>query len=141
MRLIECYVENFGTIHETGVSFRSGLNIILKENGTGKSTLAAFIKSMFYGLPATMKRNLDENERKKYQPWQGGNYGGWLSFSTDQKRYRIERFFGLKKSEDRFALYDLDTGLLSHDFTEEIGKELFPDERPVAYFTEPWPID
>ena len=125
MRLIECYVENFGTIHETGVSFRSGLNLILKENGTGKSTLAAFIKSMFYGLPATMKRNLDENERKKYQPWQGGNYGGWLAFSTDQKRYRIERFFGLKKSEDRFALYDLDTGLLSHDFTEEIGKELF----------------
>jgi glycerol-1-phosphate dehydrogenase [NAD(P)+] len=23
----------------------------------------------------------------------------------------------------------------------EIGQELFPDERPVAYFTDPWPID
>ncbi len=31
--------------------------------------MAAFIKAMLYGMEATTKRSLLENERRHYQPW------------------------------------------------------------------------
>ncbi len=132
MRLISCYIENFGGLQKFSYEFQNGLNVILEENGWGKSTLAAFLKAMFYGLERTTKRSLDENERKKYEPWNGGIYGGNLVFEADGCEYRIERFFGMKDKEDSFALYDVNTGLKSDAYTEEIGEELFGIDR-VAF--------
>ena len=125
MKLIRLHVENFGKLQNFDFSFEEGLNILLEENGWGKSTLAAFIKAMFYGMPASSKQSLDENERKKYTPWQGGAYGGSLEFSTVSGKYRIERFFGAKESGDSFALYDLATNCESHRYSQRIGEELF----------------
>ena len=132
MRLISCYIENFGGLQKFSYEFRDGLNVIFEANGWGKSTLAAFLKAMFYGLERTTKRSLDENERKKYEPWNGGIYGGNLVFEADGCGYRIERFFGIKDKEDSFALYDVNTGLKSDAYTEEIGEELFGIDR-VAF--------
>ncbi len=129
MKLISCYIENFGGLQKFSYEFQEGLNVILEENGWGKSTLAAFLKAMFYGLERTTKRSLDENERKKYEPWNGGAYGGNLVFETEGCEYRIERFFGVKDKEDSFALYDVNTGLRSDAYTEEIGEELFGIDR------------
>lgn len=129
MRLISCYIENFGGLQKFSYEFNKGINIILEENGWGKSTLAAFLKAMFYGLERTTKRSLDENERKKYEPWNGGAYGGNLVFETDGSVYRIERFFGIKEKEDSFALYDEETGLESDAYTERIGETLFGIDR------------
>lgn len=129
MRLISCYIENFGGLQKFSYEFNEGLNIILEENGWGKTTLAAFLKAMFYGLERTTKRSLDENERKKYEPWNGGAYGGNLVFEADGYEYRIERFFGVKDKEDSFALYDVRTGLESNAYTEQIGEELFGIDR------------
>ncbi len=125
MKLIRLHVENFGKLHDFSYSFDKGLNILLEENGWGKSTLAAFIKAMLYGMPASSKQSLDENERKKYMPWQGGAYGGSLEFSTASGKYRIERFFCAKESGDSFALYDLATNCESHRYSSRIGEELF----------------
>ncbi len=125
MRLIRLHVENFGKLQSFDYSFEKGLNILLEENGWGKSTLAAFIKAMLYGMPASSKQSLDENERKKYMPWQGGAYGGSLEFSTATGKYRIERFFGAKESGDSFALYDLATNCESARYSSRIGEELF----------------
>lgn len=132
MRLISCYIENFGGLNKFNYEFKEGLNVISQENGWGKTTLAAFLKAMFYGLERTTKRSLDENERKKYEPWNGGIYGGNLVFEADGCKYRIERFFGMKDKEDSFALYDVNTGLESDAYTEEIGEELFGIDR-VAF--------
>jgi len=85
MLLIECYIDNFGKLSGERISFRSGLNTILRENGWGKSTLLAFIKAMLYGLEDTRKQSLEENDRKRYLPWQGGGFGGSLSFSDGKK--------------------------------------------------------
>ena len=125
MKLIRLHVENFGKLQNFDFSFEKGLNVLLQENGWGKSTLAAFIKAMFYGMPASSKQSLDENERKKYMPWQGGAYGGSLEFSTATGKYRIERFFGAKESGDSFALYDLATNCESQRYSARIGEELF----------------
>ncbi len=125
MKLLECYIENFGKINKQKFSFKDGLNCIKEDNGSGKSTLAAFIKVMLYGMSESKKANLDENERKHYLPWQGGICGGWLIFSTDDKTYRVERSFGAKASDDKFALYDTATGRELGDFEEGLGKWLF----------------
>lgn len=125
MKLIRLHVENFGKLQNFDYSFDKGLNVLLQENGWGKSTLAAFIKAMFYGMPASSRQSLDDNERKKYMPWQGGAYGGSLEFSTQTGKYRIERFFGAKESGDSFALYDLATNCESRRYSSRIGEELF----------------
>ena len=125
MRLLKCHIENFGKLKNFEFDFSHGFNNIKEENGWGKSTFATFIKSMFYGLPSTTKRNLDENKRKKYMPWQGGAFGGNIEFSINDKQYRIERFFGKNNSEDTFVLIDLATGKKSKDYLENIGEQLF----------------
>ena len=125
MRLLRLQVENFGVLQNYRLELTDGLNVLHEKNGWGKSTLAVFIKAMLYGLPATSKRSLDENERKKYNPWQGGAYGGSLEFACAKGRFRIERFFGEKEAGDRFSLFDLSTNKPSDAFSENVGEELF----------------
>ncbi|ETP71318.1 hypothetical protein UYO_2725 [Lachnospiraceae bacterium JC7] len=132
MKLISARIENYGKLHDIDIDFSSGLNVFLRENGYGKSTLASFIRVMFYGLSGERKTQDVENDRKKYRPWQGGSFGGELVFSVGEgsKQYRIERFFGEKKSQDIFRLYDAETNLESSDYTENIGEEILKiDER------------
>lgn len=125
MKLLNLHIENFGTLRDYRLEFSKGMQVLHQENGWGKSTLAVFIKAMFYGLPATSKRSLDENERKKYTPWQGGVYGGSLEFESAKGRFRIERVFADKEKDDSFALYDLATKRPSTVYSENIGSELF----------------
>ena len=124
MKLLECYVENFGKLSSYKHVFTDGLNVIVGTNGCGKTTLSVFIKSMFYGIDSKKTKN-EETDRKRYLPWQGGRYGGSLTFESESKRYRIERTFGERASADTFAVYNAETGAPSADFSENIGAELF----------------
>lgn len=121
MKFIKAYVQNFGTLSSFSHTFGSSLDTICLENGAGKSTFVAFIRAMLYGLSANRGKDLMVNERAKYTPWQGGVFGGWLSFETNGKTYRIERTFAKK---DTFALYDEATGKECSDFSENVGFEL-----------------
>ena len=126
MLLKQCYIQGFGKLQDFTYEFTEGLNVICTENGWGKSTFAAFLRAMFYGLPqAGSRTKLEEAERRKYRPWNGGCMGGSLVFEVNEKEYRVERTFGKKESEDTFRLIDLSTNLESTDFSSELGKELF----------------
>ena len=125
MKLIECYIENFGKLSDFRYSFSDGLNTIKEDNGYGKTTLTVFIKAMLYGLDDTRKVRLETNDRKHYLPWNAGRCGGSLCFESGGKKYRIERTFMPKASDDTFALYDVKNGKLSEDFSERVGEELF----------------
>ncbi len=125
MKLIKCHIENFGTLRSTDIDFKDGLTVIKEDNGFGKSTLAVFLKAMFYGLPQTTVRSLDGNERKKYTPWQGGAFGGTLDFEAGGKQYRIERFFAAKEKDDTCCVYDLRTNTPTNELTDDIGLALF----------------
>lgn len=129
MKIIRCYIQNFGKLHEFNYEFSDGLNVLNEVNGWGKSTLATFIKVMFYGFDNSNKRAIDENERKKYYPWQGGKFGGTLEIEIDNKVYEIERFFGIKEKEDTFKLYNKSTNCESLDYSENIGEEIFKIDR------------
>lgn len=125
MRLIKCNVENFGKLSKFSFDFNK--TTILEKNGFGKTTLSNFIKAMFFGFDSdNIKTKKDENnDRKKYFPWQGGAYGGNITFEIDEKIYKIERFFGENKTKDTFILYDLKTNSQSDEYTSNIGFEIF----------------
>lgn len=127
MKLISCRIENFGKLSDRTVLFDkpSGINVFCENNGWGKSTLAAFIKVMFFGFDNEGRRSNVENERQRFKPWQGGSYGGSITFETDGKTYTILRTFGTKEKDDEFLLQAADTGLASTDFSKNIGQELF----------------
>lgn len=125
MKLIRCHIENFGVLSDFDFAFDDGLTIICQGNGFGKSTFAAFIKAMFYGFPRTGARNIVENERKRYDPWQGGKYGGYLEFKIQDTSYRVTRYFGKTAAKDTFSLLDLSSRRLSEVYSEKLGEELF----------------
>jgi uncharacterized protein YhaN len=124
MRLERLYIENFGGLHHYSLDFTPGLTVIRAPNGYGKTTLAEFIRAMFYGFPRKGK-NLEKSRRQKYTPWQGGRFGGSLDFAFEGGRYRIQRSFGATPKGDIFTLLDLETGGPSSRFSENIGLELF----------------
>lgn len=139
MKLKRCYVSSFGKLKDYTYNFSDGLNVIKEENGFGKSTLATFIKCVFYGLNDS-KRKVSDNERTKYRPWNStGTFGGYVEFEWGGQSFKIERFFGSKESEDTVKLYDLNTGKV-HDNPEDIGRRIFEiDEEgflSTTYFSQ-----
>ncbi len=126
MKLLRCHIDNFGKLTDYTVDFTRNPQVFYAPNGWGKSTLAAFIKVMFYGFAGESKRGATlEKERLRYKPWQGGVYGGELTFAVGDKTYVLNRTFGSKEAEDTFALYDGTTRLPSEDYSVNIGEELF----------------
>ena len=123
MKLISCYIENFGNINCRSFEFGAGLTSFCEHNGYGKTTLAAFLKAMFYGLKATTARDKELGERAHYYPFGGGKFGGNVTFERDGAIYKIERFFGKKSAtEDTVRTYK---GGSPSPVPEDIGKEFF----------------
>jgi len=127
MKLICCYIENFGKLSGFSYNFNNTLNLINQPNGYGKTTFSTFIKSMLFGLE--YKTGKSVTERKYYKPWNGGKFGGSLTLELNNKTYKIERFFGTTDKKDSFILYNLDTNLESNDFSKNIGTEIFGIDR------------
>ena len=85
MRIISVHIENFGKWSDQTFDFSEGCNSFCEENGWGKSTLAAFLKAMFYGFDAKKDAKAFEKERNLYRPWQGGTFGGQVDFEINGK--------------------------------------------------------
>ena len=100
MILKSCYVENYGGLSGKSFEFSPSLTCVLRENGAGKTTLASFLRAMFYGLPATKTTSVTFNDRERFYPFNGGKFGGSLTYESGGKTYKIERFFD-KKSPKR----------------------------------------
>ena len=106
MRLISLYIKQFGCLANCKMTFDKNLTIKFADNGKGKSTLAAFIKAMFYGLENATKKDKFV-DRKHYAPLNGDSFGGSVTFEHKGQIYRIERFFDNKSSsKDITCLYD-----------------------------------
>ena len=127
MRLLCCDIAGFGRLKELHIDFKRGLNACVEENGWGKTTLSVFLKVMLFGMEQSRRKTL--SERAHYEPWDGGSYGGSLTFEADGRQYRVERTFGRKETEDTFALYDAGTGMVSEDYGSDLGRELFGVDR------------
>ena len=125
MKLISCHIENFGKLSDVTINFEDGFNLFHEPNAWGKSTLAAFLRVMFYGFDSKRESGAFDKERVVYRPWQGGTFGGEVDFVYKDRTYRISRTFGRTEKTDSFHLYDLNTNLECHDFSSDIGMEIF----------------
>lgn len=105
MKILTCNVENFGTLHHVRCDLDDGLNSLNEGNGWGKTTFAAFILSMLYGMPEMNFADAG-NIRDRYMPWQGGRFGGSITFETASGRYTVTRYFGTSKVDDTCTVTD-----------------------------------
>ncbi len=125
MRLIRYDISGFGTLINKSGELNDGLNDIYEENGVGKTTFIAFLKAMFYGMDSKTKKGILD-ERKHYRPWNRNvSFGGSLVFEMNGRRYRVVRNFGKKDTDDLFEIYNDETGLISNDYTKDLGEEIF----------------
>lgn len=124
-RLVSCHVSNFGRLHNQDFSFEPGLNVIEAANGVGKTTLASFIKTMFYGFNDEAVEQGRDDLRERYRPWQGGTYGGSLVFEGSSGTFRVERTFGDTPREDFLAVFDLKTGGQVKGLSGDLGRQVF----------------
>ena len=131
MKLISCHIDNFGKWSNKDLDFENGINEFFMSNGEGKTTLASFIKAMFYGLP---KASVKWEERKSYYPFNRGAFGGSIRFEHDGCEYRIERSFDEKsKVRDTISVYR--NGSLEESLcNDSVGETLFSlDEESFAH--------
>lgn len=125
MKLISCHIDAFGKLKNVDVSFNENITSICEKNGYGKTTLASFIKAMFYGLGANARRNSKLTDRTKYQPFEGGKFGGELVFVSEKGVFKIRRVFNRTATLDEFYLFNAENNLKSEAYSSSIGRELF----------------
>lgn len=125
MKLLRIHIDDFGCLHDYDYEFEDGLNVVLHDNGWGKTTMGAFLKAMLYGFSSKRSKDITENERRRYFPWQGGKYGGSLDFETEGVRYRIFRTFGETPRFDKTKILNLDSKTTAKIDPENIGDSLF----------------
>lgn len=123
MRLNKIYISAFGGLKDFTLELGNGLNIIYGNNEDGKSTVAAFIKAMFYGTGRNTQ-NLAGSLRQKYTPWDGSVMAGRIYFEDKGKNYCLEREFRKSDSTDRVLLTDLDSGK-QISISDNVGQQFF----------------
>ena len=124
MKLISCYIENYGSIKKESIIFDKNLTSICEENGYGKTTLASFLEAMFYGMDSDRANSKEFGERRHFNPFGGGRFGGNVVFSIGKDTYKIERYFD-EKSESKDSLTVYKNSELSTIFGLQPGEKIF----------------
>ena len=89
---IRSMTATFGTLHNATMQFRSGMNLRTLPNEAGKSTWAAFLVAMFYGVPTNERPSKNAIPAKtRYQPWSGEPMEGVMELSWQGRPLRISR--------------------------------------------------
>ncbi len=82
----------FGRLQGEELQLREGLNILEAPNETGKSTWAAFYRSMLYGVnTAERSRNGSLPDKKRYLPWSGAPMEGSMDLSCSRGDITLSR--------------------------------------------------
>ncbi len=107
-RLEKIEITAFGKLKNVVITPTDGINMLNLPNESGKSTLAAFIKYVFYGFTGTKKQSVAENEKLRHMPWDGSPAKGAIVVSAGGKRYRVARKTGAR--DDSVTVTDVETG-------------------------------
>lgn len=120
----EIYINNFGKFNNYSLTFDKGINVLVGNNEAGKTTIIAFISMVLYGNQ-TKSTDLLQNERRKYQPWDGSQMKGHLIITKEGIDYRVERIFNKSNSTDIVKVLNNHTG-------QEI--DIIDNKEPGKYF-------
>lgn len=94
-------ITSFAGLNGFTLDLKDGMNIVRGRNEAGKSTLAEFIRYVFYGFNG-------KSERDRYLGFSSNIISGSVIVREGDKRYRIER--KTSGAKDPVTVYDLDTG-------------------------------
>ena len=103
MKIIEINIKCFGRLRDFVLKPGDSVNIVYGRNESGKSTIMAFVKAMFYGFDSAEKR-------LQYEPWDGGQLAGSIEFEHNGVTYFLNRAFGESKGYDKISLFDKTNG-------------------------------
>lgn len=109
-------IKSFGMITDLTLDFTKGMNVIVGQNESGKSTIAAFIKYMLYGFGNETTPIGMPDERAKRVNWNNGTAQGSMTVRVGDKRYLITRSSVRTENGPRptykedSAIVDLETG-------------------------------
>ncbi|MBR6402959.1 MAG: AAA family ATPase [Eubacterium sp.] len=93
MYVTKLLIRDFGRFHNKNMDFTQGINIVVGNDGTGKSTLRDFIVGLIYGIP---RREGITKVRSNYElrkPKGRSGYSGTAYIKCDDKSYLVERNF------------------------------------------------
>lgn len=91
LRIEKVEINSFGKLKNTVLTPGKGMNVLTAPNESGKSTLAAFLKFVFYGFTDGRKKELAENDKKLYTPWDSPLTEGSVTLWVGDKQYRVFR--------------------------------------------------
>ena len=114
MNIKKLQINGFGNIENKSIELNDGINLIYGVNESGKSTIASFIKSIFYGV----NRNKAGNEFSEFElrkPWKDIDFSGKIEYELDGKIFTVFRDF----NRNNCKVYD-ESG---SDITSEFSKD------------------
>jgi hypothetical protein len=82
----------FGRLDGAELTLNSGLNILEAPNESGKTTWAAFLRAMLYGISTSDRvKNGVLPDRKHYQPWSGAPMEGLMELRWKDRDITLRR--------------------------------------------------
>ena len=89
---IKSMTATFGTLQGATLTLGEGFQVIYASNEGGKSTWAAFIRAMFYGIDTKDRDKKGHiGEKNRYQPWSGAPMEGSMTLEWQGKDITIRR--------------------------------------------------
>lgn len=112
MIITHIHIDLFGGIRDLDLDLAPGVTLIEGANESGKSTIAAFLKFIFYGLSGRAKGNRPA-ERTKWLNWEENRASGRIDLTTEGRSIRIERSIaasGRTAARETVKVFDAATG-------------------------------
>ena len=107
MKIEEINIDGFGKFHKYHCQTSGKLEVFYGKNESGKTTLRKFMIAMLFGLEKSRGLAARYDDFTRYQPVNGGIYGGSMVFEKDGIRYKIMRNFAQGQTE--YRIFDADT--------------------------------
>lgn len=90
-RIQRIEIVSFGKLRDFSLALEDGINLLSAPNESGKSTLASFLRFAFYGFADARKKELAENDKKLYTPWDTPRAEGSVVVKKGGVSYRVFR--------------------------------------------------
>lgn len=123
----------FGCLDGARLELTGGLNVLTLPNESGKSTWAAFLTAMLYGIDTAQRAAKGKlPDKVRWQPWNGKPMEGILELEHEGRTLVLQRTSRRGKPFGEFRAWDRETGLDVPDLTgDNCGLRLLGVERAV----------
>ena len=128
MKLLDCYIRQFGTLRDRSFTFDDGITLISGKNESGKSTLHTAFAALLFGMEKGKGRAARGGIYRANLPWSEPDlYGGRIRWEREGKTVSAERDFSRTPPASRLTL-------------NEQGKErtISPEEVPFPDGLSPY---